>query len=66
MRTGKIYMYKLKIYMYKLAFSCGYILVGLEEMTPTFGDVYVVSMIDHWCSKHLLEAVVVGGGPVNL
>jgi hypothetical protein len=28
-------------------------------MTPTFGDVYVVSMIDHWCSKHLLEAVVV-------
>jgi hypothetical protein len=31
----------------------------VEKMMPTFGDVYIVSMIDHWCVKHLMEAVVV-------
>jgi hypothetical protein len=30
----------------------------VEEMMPTFGDVYVDRMIDHWCVKHLMEAVV--------
>jgi hypothetical protein len=45
------------LHIYKLVFSCGYILRGVEEMMPTFGDVYEVSMIDDWC-KHLLEAVV--------
>jgi hypothetical protein len=46
------------LHIYKSAFSCGYILRGVEEMMPTFGDVYEVSMIDGWCGKHLLEAVV--------
>ncbi len=45
--------------IYKSEISCGYILRGMEEMMPTFDDVYVVSMINHWCGKHLLEAVVV-------
>jgi hypothetical protein len=49
-RTGQIY---------KSAFSYGYILCGVEEMTPTLGDVYVISMTDRWCGKHLLETTVV-------
>jgi len=39
------------LHIYKSAFSCGYILRGVEEMMPTFGDVYEVSMIDGWCGK---------------
>jgi hypothetical protein len=27
------------LHIYKLVFSCGYILRGVEEMMPTFGDV---------------------------
>jgi hypothetical protein len=39
------------LHIYKSAFSCGNILRGVEEMMPTFGDVYEVSMIDGWCGK---------------
>jgi len=46
------------LHVYNSAFSCGCILRRVEEMTATFGDVYKVSMIDGWCGKHRLEAVV--------
>ncbi len=46
------------LHIHKSVFSYGYILRGVEEMIPTFGNVYKISMIDGWCSKHLLDAIV--------